>query len=327
MPTSAAGFLLGILALLSLPVLPALDGAAPALLLLAAALGVLRATSRPLAFAILGFLHAHAVAGSVLSNRLPHDLEGVVLDLEGEVATLPSETPLRSRFEFTVGHAATAAGESLGWGAGARVRLSWYERRGVPRTRLRGGERLTLRVKLRRPRGLANPAGFDYERWLFAQRIAATGYVVGARLPERLETGFGLTALRAELAARLRQQAANVARPAMLEALTLGARGGLDAGEWQQLRDTGTGHLVAISGLHVGMLALLGYAIVRRGWALSARLTQCVAAPRAAAVLALLLATAYAALAGFTLPTQRALAMVAVVMVAIMTKIVNHTTL
>ncbi len=317
---AAVAFLLGTLSLLWLPALPVLAPAATALLVIAAVLALGVSHTRALGFAVLGFLHALIAAEAVLEARLPRALEGRPLDVVGVVVALPASDPRRVRFRLRVEQVNDPAGKPIAWGDGALLRLSWYARRGAEPPALGGGERLSLRVKLRRPRGLANAAGFDYERWLFTERIAATGYVIAARAPAVDAQGGVLLAVRAALAARVREAAAEVPRRAMLVALTLGERSGLDGREWELLRATGTGHLVAISGLHVGMLALLAFVVVRRAWVLWPALPRLLAAPRAAAIGALLVAACYAALAGFTLPTQRALVMVAVAMLALVAR-------
>ena len=84
------------------------------------------------------------------------------------------------------------------------------------------------------------------------------------------------------------------------------------------LRSTGTNHLMAISGLHIGLVAGLAYLLTLRLWSMAAPLCLFLAAPRAAGVASLLAAILYAALADFSIPTQRALIMVGVVMANVM---------
>jgi competence protein ComEC len=104
----------------------------------------------------------------------------------------------------------------------------------------------------------------------------------------------------------------------LVRALVLGDRSGLDPAQWEVLTRTGTNHLIAISGLHVGLVAALLFFLSRWAWSRSARLTLLIAAPRAAAFAALTGAVAYSALAGFAISTQRALIMLAVVLGAVL---------
>ena len=88
--------------------------------------------------------------------------------------------------------------------------------------------------------------------------------------------------------------------------------------QWEVLTRTGTNHLIAISGLHVGMVAAFLFFLSRWVWSRSARLTLLIAAPRAGALAALGGAVVYSALAGFAVSTQRALIMLAVILGAVL---------
>jgi competence protein ComEC len=104
----------------------------------------------------------------------------------------------------------------------------------------------------------------------------------------------------------------------IVQALAIGNRQQISPAQWDTLIRTGTSHLVAISGLHVGLVAGFAFFMARRGWRCSARAALLWPAHKAAAVVALFTASAYALLAGFSVPTQRALVMVAVVMLAVL---------
>jgi competence protein ComEC len=106
-------------------------------------------------------------------------------------------------------------------------------------------------------------------------------------------------------------------------ALAIGDRQQITPAQWDVLTRTGTNHLVAISGLHVGLVAGFAFFLMRRLWRLSARAVTRWPAKKAGAVAGLVAAMVYAALAGFSVPTQRALLMVAVVMLAIIVQ--RHT--
>jgi competence protein ComEC len=93
----------------------------------------------------------------------------------------------------------------------------------------------------------------------------------------------------------------------------------MSADQWRVLQRTGTSHLLAISGLHVGLVAGLVFFIARKGWSLLGR-PQRWPAPRFAALCSMFAALAYSLLAGFQVPAQRALVMVWVWMLAILWK-------
>jgi len=261
-----------------------------------------------------GALWAYADACRVLCTPFPEDLVNRTVVAEGRIASLPERHGYADRFLFRV-ETLHLAGSPRGFRG--LVRLSWY--RDAPT--LRAGERWRLQMRLKPPHGFVNPGGFDYERWLFQQGIAATGHVTDAAAAKLLDTGAGshwLDRWRQHLRERLAGLLPAGPAAALVPALVLGDRGGLTAEQWDVLARTGTSHLVAISGLHVGLVAGVVFLVVRRGWVLLPGLARRLAAPRAAAAAALLAATGYAGLAGFAISTQRALAMLAVLLVATM---------
>ena len=102
-----------------------------------------------------------------------------------------------------------------------------------------------------------------------------------------------------------------------VSALAIGHRESISTRQWAVLKRTGTNHLMAISGLHIGLVSAGGFFLILWLWSRSARACWMLAAPRAGAIGGLLLAFCYAGLADFSIPTQRALIMIALVMVNI----------
>lgn len=199
----------------------------------------------------------------------------------------------------------------------SRLRLTWYD----PPIELRAAMALALEVRLKAPRGLANPAGFDYERWLFSERYGATGYVRSGTTAAMLERGLARRwlAFRATLAERIAALATSSDARALVIALAIGDRSRLERGHWRVLRETGTNHLVAISGLHVGIVATWLFVVMRRLW-LRAPMALAVYDIEAASVVSLAGAALYAAIAGFSVPTQRALIMLAVALALVVSR-------
>ena len=202
-----------------------------------------------------------------------------------------------------------------------QVRLSWYG----SFTELKAGDQWRVSIRLKRPSGFMNPGGFDYEGWLFQQQIAATGYVRKNLETNRLlESGtFSLNHqpihyLRQSIAEKINKLSEGLENTGIITALIIGERSQISTEQWDVLTKTGTNHLLAISGLHIGLISGLFFFLMRKVWSLSSRLTLYWPAPKAAAVAALLGAIIYAALAGFSIPTQRALVMVAVIMGSIL---------
>lgn len=129
--------------------------------------------------------------------------------------------------------------------------------------------------------------------------------------------GYELLILRQTLYDKLKGVNSATGYGGILIALAMGERTGIIPEQWQVFRATGTSHLVAISGLHIGLLAGFIFIIVRKLWPYCGNAALVVASPRAAAISALIGATFYAALSGFAVPSQRALIMLAIIMLSI----------
>lgn len=280
----------------------------------AALLGAVRL--RPLllaAAALAGALWSTHAAWDGLADRLPPALEKHTLTVVGEVAGLPRVEPGRARFTLLVDSARDSAGRPV---AGLRrIAVSWYR---PPAATPRVGERWRLRVRVKRPRSLSDPGGFDYAGWSLAHGIDATGYVYHGHAVRLAPAGAGLGPLRARIASGVHRALPGSPWAGLVAGLAVGARGGITQAQWQTLRTTGTSHLLAISGLHLGLVAALAFLlsgmIVRRIPALTRR----VPARLVAAGAGMLAALVYAALAGFSLPTERALIMLAAPLVALL---------
>jgi len=259
-------------------------------------------------FALTGLHGAYA-----LSVQLPLALEKHETIVTGRIVDLPQHEPRRTRFLFEV----DAEGSKLPELRGRLLRLGWYDddhRADAPHPRfgLKAGQRWSLPVRLRAPRGLRNPGGADAEKFAVAQRLTATGYVYAPEMARRLSSPRGLEAWREAMSARIAQRVPT-STSRFVQALALGDTRALSDADWEVLRANGLTHLIAISGFHVGLVAGF-FALLARGlWWFWPRLGRRWPAPIAAALCAVVGATAYAAVAGFALPTLRTVLMIAVV--------------
>lgn len=270
-------------------------------------------TGRLILAVSLGLIWAYLHACRVLCEALPFGAEGAVVLITGQIAGLPESGEQGRRFLFRVSDARTSAGPIPFAGL---VRLSWYG----DAPPLAAGETWELKVRLRPPHGSANPGGFDYERWLFQQGIRALGSVREGGGQRRLDEGPGhywLARLRQDFSERLKVMLGDHPSLGLVQALVLGERSGISPATWDSLLRTGTNHLVAISGLHVGIVAGLGFLVTRMLWRRSDWLCRTLAAPRAAALSGLVLALIYSSLAGFAVSTQRSLVMLSVALGAV----------
>ncbi len=194
------------------------------------------------------------------------------------------------------------------------ARLNWYQNEVVPLA----GELWEFQVKLKQPRGKLNPAGFDSEAWQFARGVDVTGYVRGSSLNRKLTSASWLSAdyWRMRLALDIDRSCNRCEHRGLIKALALGFRGDIPVTQKRLLQSSGTAHLLAISGLHIGMVSLLFYGVGRFCWRLGLYRSG-LNRSQTASLLAILGALSYAALAGFSLPTVRALIMFSVLWFAL----------
>ena len=177
--------------------------------------------------------------------------------------------------------------------------------------RIAAGERWQLTIRLKPPQGLHNFNGFDYEAWLFAQGIGATGSVRQARhLGDSWHLDARLAALREAVRARMLDALGDHPQAGVLVALAIGDGAGISAEQWQRYRDTGVMHLMSISGLHVTLFAGIAAWLAAQLWRRWPALMPRVSRRRFAGLAAGGCAVAYVALAGWGLPAQRTLYMV-----------------
>ena len=270
----------------------------------------------------LGFFWAAAFAHQRLADVLPADWEGEDIRLVGVVASLPQPYERSVRCEFDVEHVLTEGAmvprhiALSWWGSGARDNLP------LTLPELHPGERWQVTVRLRRPHGTANPHGFDYEAWLFERNIRATGYVRPKSGNRRLvamvhQPQYWIEKTRDALRGKILQALRDRPYAGVIAALAIGDQRAIPQEQWQVFTRTGVNHLMSISGLHVTMVSGLALAVAYWLWRRSARLTLWLPARKAAVLFGFAAALIYTLLAGFEVPAQRTLYMLAVMALAL----------
>lgn len=241
-----------------------------------------------------------------LADRWPAERHAEDVRVEGVIASLPERTDLggSQNWRFTYAPSADARAEGLP----ERIRVSWYR----TLQSVAAGECWAFTLRLRTPRGSHNPGSFDYEGWLFRERLGATAAVRAAERCETPASGLraGLLRLRSDWMAAIDEVLDRHPGAPLLAALSVGDGRGLSDAHWRVFRVTGTSHLVVISGLHLAFMSGLGFLLVRLLWPLVPGAALRLPTPWAAGLGAALFATAYALLAGLQTPVMRALLMV-----------------
>jgi competence protein ComEC len=269
-----------------------------------------------------GFMWATTRAQIRMDDALAPDWEGRDVQIVGVVASLPQQYERSVRFEFDIERVLTP--DAI---IPSHIALTWWgaapkdENRGA-QPEIKPGERWQLTVRLRRPRGSANPNGFDYEAWLFERDIRATGTVRPKSGSRRLDAmvqqpAYWIEAARERLRARILLALPDKPYAGVLAALAIGDQRAIPPDQWQTFTRTGVNHLMSISGLHITMVSGLIFSLAYGLWRRSARLVLFLPARKAAVLAGLAAALIYTLLAGFEVPAQRTLYMLTVMATAL----------
>ncbi len=188
------------------------------------------------------------------------------------------------------------------------------------------GDRIRMTAILRPPPPPTMPDAFDFQRRAFFLGIGAYGFVLGnvAALPSAARAPplskklrRAVETVRLGITQRVRGLR-NDESGAVAAALLTGQRGYIAENVLQIMRDAGIAHLLAISGLHIGLVAGIVFAAVRLACAAVPAVGLRLNGKKAAALLAIPAAFAYAVLAGFTVPTERAFLMTGLMLAGVL---------
>ncbi|AHG63957.1 DNA internalization-related competence protein ComEC/Rec2 [Advenella mimigardefordensis] len=274
---------------------------------------------------ISGMLYSVWRAQSRLADSLDRHLENRPLTVQVQVAGLPRDLINGWAFEARIigGPSAARVPE--------RVLLRWYSgARGGPYSPpqrpqaglpdLRPGQIWQMTVKLRRNHASRNFHGFDYDAYLFAAGLRASGTVIGPGrlLRDELCRDWGSCIERARFSLRraLIQVLQDKRYAPVIIALVMGDQAGISKDDWNVFNLTGITHLVSISGSHITMLAALGSVGVFRLWRRMRLQGKQLAERRPAQIVAvsggLVVAAIYSVLAGWGVPAQRTFMMLVI---------------
>ncbi len=267
----------------------------------------------------LGFLVVLLSARSIKQGWIPNEIVGTPITVVGMVHSLPLQKGKSLQFQFKI---QSVKPRSL-WPTPGIVKLRWWD----PPVGVGVGEQWRFVVKLKRPHGYANPGSMDLEKYFFENQLVAEGSIVSKKPFEKLSDSYWdypLDRIRAWVQAQVRH--ALEGRPFMgvMMALSMGDQSGISHEQWQVFRQTGTGHLVAISGLHISLIASFVYFLTKKicyvlppnRFAGSIKTVGC--------CMGWLLACLYAALSGFSIPSRRAIFMISAFMLSVILRKVQR---
>lgn len=182
------------------------------------------------------------------------------------------------------------------------------------------GDGIRVNAVLSRPRGPAAAGGYDGARAAWFQRVGLTGFAISQPQVEAVQGAEPLRAFLAwrwRLAQRISAAAGENSGP-VISALLTGERSGVSESHAEALRLSGLGHLLAISGMHMALLAGGIYFVTRWLFAAMEPFARALDPRKPAALVALLSALGYLLLSGGAISTQRAFVMAAVMFTAIL---------
>lgn len=239
-------------------------------------------------------------------ETFPSGFEGENIIVEGRIEGVPINSLQAQEFQLNIEKINAKV-----WHG--KVNLSWYKTKYRYIPTLKPGEKWRLIVKLKRPRGFRNPGSFDYEAWLFEQNIKAKGYVYSSskygekayKLLEKAGWHNWIDQIRQQLGDQWQSFAVNWPLLGVLLAFTIGLTGNITPEQWQVFTNTGTVHLISISGFHINLVAGMAYGVICFLWRRVTFLCERWPAQRAGALGAIIVGAIYSLLAGSSIPTQR----------------------
>ena len=275
-----------------------------------------------------GFYCAH----EVLNHQLQDTLDRHDFLVSGTIAKVLKADKLRTNFEVTVHSSVLMEDQNQSIYLKKLLLNDYSSRAKTGPLNIREGEHWQLVVRLKRPRGSINPGGFDYQSWLIQSGYSATGYVKQNQLNYQQERNgtsvtqralFRVGEIRSTIREAIIRSDLSDLGGAILVALTVGDKTQIRPW-WESLTRLGIVHLLVISGLHIGLVAAVGFMIgssVVKALSSLSYIFPIISKTHAylrfmPSIFAVLLATGYSLLAGFTLPTQRALIAIVIVMAA-----------
>lgn len=269
-----------------------------------------------LLFALIGYLALQYWTDPVLPrNHVTRFIQDHAWVVTGVVADDPIRQPHRIKLNLKV---QTLAHNGRAHPVVGRLRVTLRP----PHPVFSKGQRIRFKGKIRAIRNFNNPHGFDYERYMAHKDIRASSYayrnsavILNQPAPGELDARIG--AMRQKVVRFIQIHAQGSAR-AVLKALLVGDRGEIQGPLRDAFRQVGVSHILAISGLHIGIIATVAFGVLRS-------LLRCIKpllwrawSDKVAALLTIAPVIFYGLLAGMSPSTQRAVVMVTLFLITLL---------
>ena len=253
---------------------------------------------------LLGFIWMWGNSYHVMSHKVAPQYLNKNIIIEGHIIDLTKTDYNNIRFNFKTEKPFKA-----------NIKLAWYASHPPL---LKTGDKWQLLVKLKHNNGMQNLGGFDYEKWLFYENINATGYVKTADLNKLIKqkNKFSIDIWRQLIREKTQVFLQDKKFGGVINAIIIGDRSLMKKANWELFRATNTTHLSVVSGLHIGLIYSLVFLLVSFLWRYTTNLSNKIPAKIIASYFGISIAFLYALIAGFAIPTERAIIMASVVFLA-----------
>ncbi len=262
-------------------------------------------------FFMLGFSYCDFRAHFRFNWNLPNNSIKKISHVCGDISSVPHYFNNSCGFLFSM---RSFNGNSVR----ATIKLSWYQ--DAPKLKL--GQYACMDTKLKPPHSLHNFSGKNYENTILVNGIRASGYVYKSQVQfaNNHKISF-INRFRQQIITALRNHQSIDPLSGVIAALSTGTRSLITPQQWKIFKDTGTSHLIAISGLHIGFVGFIFYTVFNFFWRFYGKILLKMPSPFVSGMLSFLGAFIYSMAAGFSIPTQRALLMYSI---AILFKMSNR---
>ncbi|WP_373975884.1 DNA internalization-related competence protein ComEC/Rec2 [Chitinibacter sp. SCUT-21] len=256
--------------------------------------------------ALAGFSWTQTQAAYRLEQRLPIELAGKKHLISGQIVSLAQTNKYGQNFLLTPNRPIS----ELAWKP-ALIQITVNQKGTI----FDVGEYWQFSCKLKPIHGQINPSSFDLESWFIQRNISAqcaakqAVYLSDVQKPSFPQPIITLEKLRQHLLGKVNHTLLDHPALGLIKALALGDQSQINAHQWWVFSQTGTTHLMSISGLHITMLAGLIATAIFIVWRRSSTLTSWISAPKAAALGGVSSATLYFLISGMAIPSQRTLIM------------------
>ncbi|MEK7989856.1 MAG: DNA internalization-related competence protein ComEC/Rec2 [Thiotrichaceae bacterium] len=288
------------------------------LLAIAAGLGIVVLYARNVRFflvfiicIIFGFLWMFWSALDILAQQLPKEIEGQQVTIQGRIINVPIQNKFNIQFDL---YATSLVYQQKNYPFQSKVRLKWYFKADKEPKIIKPDQLWQFTVKLKRPHFPLNFGVFDYSKYLFIKRINAIGNISNAQKNQakllNAPRPYQLQSIRYQLIQNIHNSIGELPYAGVILAMGLGERSLITQNQWTLFRQTGTSHLVAISGLHISSIAFVIFFISKFFWHHLGRVALRFPAIYFATIISLLAISFYVFLAGFSISAQRSFIMV-----------------